>query len=303
MKAQLVAAGPGRPGGLPGPAAGTGPGGGSPGAGGPGAERPGGGTPGGAGPGGPSPAWQAYRLADPATREAMVARYLPLVKHIAGRLAVGLPGHVELDELFSHGVFGLLDAMERFDPERGVKFETYAYTRIRGAIVDGLRAADWVPASLRQKARQVEDAYRALEGRLGRSAEDEEVAGELGMSTADFRRLLSELERTAVLSLDEVWTADSEDGEFRLRDLVGDETATDPLESAEMRDRRDILARAIERLPEKERLVVSMFYYDGLAPKEIAAVLRLSVSRISQLHSKAMLRLRGQLADMRGALG
>lgn len=247
-------------------------------------------------------AWQAYRQADPDLRETLVSRHLPLVKHIASRLAVGLPAHVELDDLYSYGLFGLLDALQRFDPARGVKFQTFAYTRIRGAILDGLRAADWVPASLRQRARELEAAYRAVERRLGRSARDEEVAAELGLAPDQFQQLLADLERTAVLSLDEIWSGDVEEGDFRLRDVIGDPGAPDPLRCAEIADRRDILATAIDRLPEKERLVVAMYYYDGLAPKEIAAVLGLSISRISQLHSKAMLRLRGQLADLRGVL-
>jgi RNA polymerase sigma factor for flagellar operon FliA len=246
--------------------------------------------------------WQAYRTADAETREAMVLRYLPLVKHIASRLSIGLPAHIDLDELYSYGIFGLLDAMEKFDPSRGVKFETYAFTRIRGAIVDGLRAMDWVPASLRQRARQVEEAFWSLESRLGRPANDQEVAKHLGMTPGSFDDLLKDLERATLLSLDEVWMAEGEEGEFTLRDLVGDETAPDPLENAQLKDRERMLAEAIERLPEKERLVVSLFYHDGLAPKEIAAVMNLSVSRISQLHSKAILRLRGRLARLKNAL-
>lgn len=245
---------------------------------------------------------QAYRHADAATREALVARYLPLVKHIASRVAIGLPAHVELDELYSFGVFGLLDALERFDPSRGVKFETYAYTRIKGAILDGLRSLDWVPASLRQKARQVEDAFWTLETRLGRPARDEEVAEYLGIRPEAFTQLLAELQRLTVLSLDEVWVAEREEGEFTLADFIRDGGADDPLESARLQECRRVLAEAIEKLPPKERTVISLFYFDGLTPKEIAAVLNLSVSRISQLHSKAILRLRGRLARLKEAL-
>jgi RNA polymerase sigma factor for flagellar operon FliA len=248
-------------------------------------------------------AWRAYRQGEGSpVREEDVVKHLPLVKHIAARLALGLPAHVDVDDLYAYGIFGLLDALAKFDPARGVKFETYAYTRIKGAIVDGLRAMDWAPASLRQRARQVEEAFWRVESRLGRPAEDEEVAAELGIPPAEFGRLLQDLERAAVLSLDEVWTGEGEDGEFTLRDVVADPAAADPLDSAVLQDRRRILAEAIERLPEKERLVVSLFYYDGLAPKEIAAIMRLSVSRISQLHSKAVLRLKGQLQSIRGAL-
>jgi RNA polymerase sigma factor for flagellar operon FliA len=250
----------------------------------------------------PGRGWLPYRQADEATREAVVTRYLPLVKHIASRLAMGLPAHVDQDELYSFGVFGLLDALERFDPSRGVKFETYAYTRIKGAILDGLRSLDWVPASLRQRARQVEEALWSLESRLGRPARDEEVAEHLGLKPEAFAALLTELQHLTVLSLDEVWAADREEGEFTLADFIEDGGAEDPLESARLQECRRVLAEAIEKLPPKERMVVSLFYYDGLTPKEIAAVLNLSVSRISQLHSKAILRLRGRLARLKEAL-
>jgi len=236
----------------------------------------------------------AYRTADSETREALVVRHLPLVKHIAARLAMGLPSHIELDDLYSYGVFGLLDALEKFDPARGVKFETYAFTRVKGAILDGLRAMDWVPASMRQRARQVEEAFGRVEARLGRAASDEEVAAELGLGAADFGRILADVERASLLSLDELW-GDESGEEYALRDVVRDESAPDPTQSAEWRDREQILAEAVEALPERERTVLTLFYYDGLTPKEIAAVLGVSVSRISQLHSKAVLRLRGYL--------
>lgn len=236
----------------------------------------------------------AYRSADAQTREQMVVRYLPLVKHVAARLAMGLPAHIDLDDLYSYGVFGLLDALEKFDPARGVKFETYAFTRVKGAILDGLRAMDWVPASMRQRARQVEEAFGRVEARAGRAAEDQEVAAELGLTSGDFARVLSDIERASLLSLDELW-GDEGGEEYALRDVVRDETAPDPTQSAEWRDRERILAEAVEALPERERTVLTLFYYDGLTPKEIAAVLGVSVSRISQLHSRAVVRLRGHL--------
>ncbi len=237
----------------------------------------------------------AYRTADVAAREDEVVRYLPLVKHVAARLAMGLPAHIDLDDLYSYGVFGLLDALKRFDAARGVKFETYAYTRIRGAIVDGLRAADWVPASVRQRAKGVEEAFRRVEARTGRAAEDEEVAAELGLSPEAFTQVMAEIEQGAVLSLDEVFGDEAGD-DHTLRDVVEDSGSPDPLQSAEWRDRERLLADAIEQLPERDRTVVTLFYYDGLTPKEISAVLGVTVSRISQLHSRAILRLRAHLA-------
>ena len=237
----------------------------------------------------------AYRTADAAAREDDVVRYLPLVKHVAARLAMGLPAHIDMDDLYSYGVFGLLDALKRFDPTRGVKFDTYAYTRIKGAIVDGLRAADWMPASVRQRAKGVEDAFRRVEARTGRAADDEEVAAELGLSPESFTHVLAEIEQGAVLSLDEVLGEEAGDEHAR-REFVQDTGSPDPVQSAEGHDRERRLAEAIDRLPERDRTVVTLFYYDGLTPKEIGAVLGVTVSRVSQLHSRAILRLRAHLS-------
>lgn len=243
----------------------------------------------------------AYRSADAATREALVLHYLPLVKHVAARLAMGLPAHIEMDDLHSYGVFGLLDALEKFDPTRGVKFETYAFTRIKGAILDGLRAMDWVPASMRQRARQVEEAFGRVEARIGRSADDADVATELGIDLEEFARILADIERASLLSLDELWGEESGE-DYALLDLVRNEHASDPTHTAEWRNREKILADAVDALPDRERTVLTLFYYDGLVPKEIAAVLGVSVSRISQLHSRAVLRLRGRLEQTQRTL-
>ena len=236
----------------------------------------------------------AYRRASRPVTDDEVLRYLPLVKHVAARLAMGLPAHIDIDDLHSYGVFGLLDALQKFDPGRGVKFETYAFTRIKGAILDGLRTMDWVPASMRQRARQVEEAFARVEARLLRSADDEEVADELGLSRADFARIMADIERASLLSLDELW-GDESGEEYALRDVVRDEAAPDPTQAAEWRNREQILAAAVEALPDRERTVLTLFYYDGLVPKEIAEILGVSVSRISQLHSRAILRLKGRL--------
>jgi RNA polymerase sigma factor for flagellar operon FliA len=236
----------------------------------------------------------------PVTEEQVVP-YLPLVKHVAARLAMGLPAHIDVDDLYSYGIFGLLDALRKFDPARGVKFETYAFTRIKGAILDGLRAMDWVPAGMRQRARQVEEAFGRIEAREGRTATDAEVAEELGLDRADFARLMGDIERASLLSLDELWGEEGGE-EYALRDLVRDDSAPDPTQRAEWKDRERILAEAVEALPERDRTVLTLFYYDGLAPKEIAAVLGVSVSRISQLHSRAVLRLRGHLLAKHNAV-
>lgn len=248
--------------------------------------------------------WVAYKeQGDRAAREKLILHYVHLVKYVAGRLALGLPPHVDTDDLYSYGIFGLINAVERFDHTRGIKFETYAITRIRGSILDGLRAMDWVPASLRQRAKEIEEVFWRLENELGRSATDEEVAAELGVRVEDFHRMVTDLGRSQILSLDELWpVSDGDEGEFTLKDLVGDEKAEDPFASAAMSEMKQVLADAIKRLPDKEKLVVTLYYYEGLTAKEISQVMDLSVSRISQLHSKALLRLRGRLTRFRRAL-
>ncbi len=250
-----------------------------------------------------SPLWTAYKeRGDLRAREQLILKYLPLVKYVAGRVAIGLPPHVDADDLYSYGIFGLLNALERFDHTRGIKFETYAITRIKGAILDGLRAMDWVPSSVRQRARELEETYWRLESRLGRPASDEEVAAALGLSVEDFQSLLVEVSRTQLLSLDELWSAEGEEGEFSLKDLVGDDKAEDPFSSAAFAELSRTLAEAIADLPEKERLVVSLYYYEGLTAKEISQVMGLSVSRISQLHTRALLRLRARLSRAKSTL-
>lgn len=240
--------------------------------------------------------WTKYKESrDPQSREDLVVKYAPLVRYVAGRMAMGLPSQVELDDLESYGLFGLLEAIERFDPMRGVKFETYATTRIRGAIIDGLRADTWAPA-LKQKAKQMEQAQALLETQLGRDPTDEELAGKLGLSLSDLARRQAEVSAAVMLSLDETSSSSDEGEGLSVADRLQDPTSPDPEAEAMFSERRDALAKAIEKLSEKERLVVTLFYYEGLTAKEIALVMNLSVARISQLHSKAILRLRGRLS-------
>lgn len=240
--------------------------------------------------------WKRYKEArDPDAREGLVMAYASLVRYVAGRLAMGMPSQVELDDLESYGLFGLLEAIDRFDPGRGVKFETYAMTRIRGAIIDGLRADTWAPA-LKQKVKQMDEAQAQLETQLGREPTDEELGARLGLSAAELVRRRSEVAAAVILSLDEV-TSTNEDGEgVSAVERLEDPTSPDPMAEALFSERREILAAALEKLPEKERLVVTLFYFEGLTAKEIAMVMSLSVARISQLHSKAILRLRGRLS-------
>jgi RNA polymerase sigma factor for flagellar operon FliA len=215
-------------------------------------------------------------------------------------LAVGLPATVDFDDLVSYGTFGLIDAVEKFEPDRGVKFETYALARIRGGIIDGLRLSDWVPRSLRQKARNFEQITQRLETQLGRAANDAELAQALGVSAEEYHALLSELACTTLSSLDEVWRGDDEGNEgTRLVDGLADENAEDPLATTESGELKRALAAAIDQLPERERLVVALYYREGLTLKEIGRVLEVTEARVSQIHTKAVLRLRGRLARWR----
>lgn len=246
-------------------------------------------------------AWKAYkRTGDRAARETLILHYASLVKYVAGRLAVGLPPTVEFDDLVSYGCFGLIDAVEKFEPARGVKFETYALARIRGAMLDGLRLADWVPRSLRQKARRFETVVQRLENDLGRTASDAELAQALGLSDGEYQDLVSELAATTLTSLDEVWRGDDEGNQgARLIDGLADEAAPDPSADVELAELKEALAKAVDGLPERERLVVALYYREGLTLKEIGRVLEVTEARISQIHTKAILRLRGKLARWR----
>lgn len=241
--------------------------------------------------------WRRYKEEhDAQARDSLIVAYAPLVRYVAGRLAMGLPAHLSLDDLESYGLLGLIDAVGRFDPARGVRFETYALRRVRGAIIDGLRAETWAPA-LRQRARRLEQAYAALETTLGRSPTAAELAAYLGISQADLQRYEAGLGAVTVLSLDESWGEDK-DAEPAAERLA-DQAAVDPAGAVLRLERDGVLAAAIERLPDKERLVVTLFYYEGLTAKEISLVMGLSQARISQLHAKAILRLRGRLGRIK----
>lgn len=242
--------------------------------------------------------WGRYRLMkDPQIRERLILENVGLVRYVAGRIAIGLPSNVSLGDLESYGIFGLIDAIDKFDPSRGVKFQTYAIARIKGAILDGLRADDPAPGAWRQKAKMLERAHRELEARLGRSATAGELAAHLGLTVDGLQSWELEVSSLAVTYLDELWHPD-EDGGAGLAgvDLIADPAGRDPLSAVLLEERKKILGQAIERLSEKERLVVTLYYYEGLTAKEVAQVMGLSPSRISQLHSRAIFRLRGALS-------
>ncbi len=245
--------------------------------------------------------WENYlAVKSPEIREAIIIRYAPLVKYVAGRVAIGLPSNVEFDDLVSFGVFGLMDAIEKFDPLRGIKFETYAIARIRGAVLDGLRSNDWVPRSVRQKARQLERVCVELENRLGRTANDQEISEAMQMSVNEFYQLLSEVSCTTLTSLDELWSINANDDEsIRVLDLVRNDESEDPLHHVEIEDIKNTLAKAIDHLPERERMVIALYYYEGLTLKEIGEIMEISESRVSQIHTKAIFRLQGRLSRWR----
>lgn len=236
---------------------------------------------------------------DTEAKKGLIEKYIPLVDYVSSRMAAGLPKNVSKDDLVSNGSMGLIDAIEKFDHLRGLQFETYASWRIRGSIIDGLRQGDWVPRSVRDKAKKMEDAYAVLEQRNLRSATDEEICNYLNITDKEFQQMLQEVAVATVGSLEE--PIREEDAETRMSLLV-DDKAQSPESKVHETYLRDSLAAGIDKLTPKERTVVSLFYYEDLSLSEIAEVMSLSPSRISQLHSKAILRLRGALGKQRDQL-
>lgn len=242
--------------------------------------------------------WRRFKeLGDGEARNELVLAYSPLVKYVAGRVKSGLPAHVEEEDLVSYGLIGLIDAIERFEPGRNVKFETYALSRIKGAIIDELRALDWVPRSVRMWARRIEQSIARLESGLGRAPSDDELAQSLGITPAELDGILLQISHASIVALDEFWTlADAEGEKVGLFDTLEDEHAVDPSRLLDLQAVRDCLAEAIRLLPERERTVIGLYYYQGLTLREIGEVLGgVTESRVSQLHTKAILRLKGHV--------
>ncbi len=245
--------------------------------------------------------WTDYKgNGTPSARERLILHFSPLVKFVAGRVAAGLPQNVDQGDLVSYGVFGLIDAIDKFDPERGFKFETYAISRIKGAIIDELRSIDWAPRSVRAKARSIERAYSKLENELRRNPEDSEVAAELGVSEGELGQMLSQISFTGLVALDEILggsqSGSDHDGSTTLGDTITDGSA-DPVEMFEVDEMKHLLADLINRMGDRERLVLTLYYYEGLTLAEIGGVLGVTESRICQIHTKAILQLRGRLAE------
>jgi RNA polymerase sigma factor for flagellar operon FliA len=242
--------------------------------------------------------WRRYKQDnDRGARERLVVAYSPLVKYVAGRTGSGLPAHVEDTDLISYGMIGLIEAMERYDQSREVRFETFAMPRIRGAIIDELRSLDWVPRSVRARAREIERANSKLENQLGRVPTDAELAAKLELTEEELQESLLSISNSSILALEELWMVpDSSGDSVSLLDTIQDPNAPDPQASLDNVDLREQLVEAIETLPERETLVIALYYFEGLTLREIGEVLGVTESRVSQLHSKAVLRLRSRLA-------
>lgn len=246
-----------------------------------------------------APLWAEYTATRcAAAREGLILHYASLVSAVASRVGMRLPNTVEQADLVSYGMFGLIDAIEKYQPDRSVKFESYASSRIRGAIIDELRAMDWVPRSVRTKARSVDRAYAELEGRLHRAPTEPELASHLGVSVDELRAVYSQLSTVNVAALDELLGGmDDRATGVSLVDTLGDERTQDPAGSMEAAETKFLLSRAIEQLSERERIVVVLYYYEGMTLAEIGRVLGVTESRISQMHTAAMLRLRTRLLE------
>jgi RNA polymerase sigma factor for flagellar operon FliA len=240
--------------------------------------------------------WDEYKQTREQTlRDKLILHYSPLVKYVAGRVGVGLPQNVEQADLVSYGVFGLIDAIDKFDPERGYKFETYAISRIKGAILDELRSIDWVPRSVRAKARSLERAYAKLEAQHHRNPTDDEVATELGLTGSQLQSALSQISFVGVAALDELLSGGERGESTTLGDTVAD-SADGPVGAFEVEEMRQILAESINRMAEREKIVLTLYYYEGLTLAEIGRVLQVTESRVCQIHTKAVIQLRARIA-------
>ena len=241
--------------------------------------------------------WSEYKLTGTrALRDQLIVQYAPVVKYVAGRVSVGLPRHVDESDLASYGMIGLIDAIERFDPIRAVKFETYAIPRIKGAIIDELRSIDWVPRSVRTKARAVEQSYAKLQSTLRRTPNDNEVAADLEMTEVEFQNVLRQVSFVGVAALDEVFRGGDRSERSTLGETLADNGAG-PVATFEVKETKEALIRAIGLMGEREKTVLTLYYYEGLTLAEIGEILGVTESRVCQIHTKAVLQLRAKLAD------
>ena len=244
--------------------------------------------------------WLQYRKTrDPAIREAFIKQYNPLVKYVAGKVAVGMPSNVEFDDLVGYGVFGLLDAIDKYDPERNIKFKTYAVTRIRGAIFDELRLIDFVPRSVRQKTREIESTISSLEAQLGRTASDQEIANAMGMDETEYMKTMQKISGTSIISLNDLWYSGDDNDKVSIVDNIEAPSSLNPDVVVVNEEIRRVIIEAINELPDKEKKILVLYYYEDLTLKDIGRVLQVTESRVSQLHTKAVLHLRSKLTNIR----
>lgn len=245
-------------------------------------------------------AWDEYKESGSSkARDQLILNYSPLVKYVAGRVAVGLPANIEQADLISYGIFGLIDAIDKYDRGRNIKFETYAISRIRGAIIDELRAIDWVPRSVRYKAREVEKAYAALENKLKRPPSDAEIAAEMEISVDDLNHIYTQLSSVSLIALDELMSIEGDKGDkLSMLETLEDTKTAGPMEAFESEEMKEILVAAINRLPEREKKVITFYYFAGLTLAQIGEVLGVTESRVCQIHTKAVLGLKGKISEV-----
>lgn len=234
----------------------------------------------------------------PGNSDQIIQEFAPMIKYVANRIAMRLPPHIEIDDLISVGVLGLIDAIEKFDPNRGAKFKTYAEFRVRGAILDELRSLDWVPRSVRQRAASLDSICQKLQAKLGRPPEDEEIADEMGVSMEEFFATLNDTQCMPILSLEDLGIPKDSGDQQSLLDCLAGKSDADPHTQLRLTELKNVIAKAIDTLPEKERLMISLYYYEELTMKEIGEVLGITESRVSQIHSKAVFKLRNKLREL-----
>lgn len=244
--------------------------------------------------------WILYKKnKDMKLRDFLIEKYAPLVKYVAGKVAMGKPGNIEYDDLVGFGVFGLMDAIEKFDPQKNVKFKTYAVTRIRGSIYDELRSIDWVPRSVRTKAKEVEQAIVKIEGATGKIATDQEIADELSLDIREFYTTLTKISSTSVMSLSDPWFTGDDNDKISILDTIESPSKMNPDITVERDSVKQLIVNAINELPDKEKKVLVLYYYEDLTLKEIGEVLAVTESRVSQLHTKAIIRLKAKLTEIK----
>lgn len=244
--------------------------------------------------------WVEYKKnKDQRVRDYFIEKYAPLVKYVAGKVAIGKPTNIDYDDLVGFGVFGLMDAIEKFDPEKKVKFKTYAVTRIRGSIYDELRSIDWVPRSIRQKAKEIENAILSIEARTEKMATDQEIADEIGIELREFYSVMTKVSGTTLLSLGDTWYSGNDNDKISIIDTIESPNILNPDVSVEREAVRELIVGGINELPDKEKKVLVLYYYEDLTLKEIGEVLEVTESRVSQLHTKAIIRLRAKLAEIK----